>query len=81
MMTTNYEQILAGARRLPLTERLRLVSALVHEAANEVPSSPQTHSAMTPQEAHAALASVRAHFASQGPVTPTIAEDLSNARR
>lgn len=80
MMMTNYEQILAGARRLPLTERLRLVSALVHEAANEVPS-PQTRSAMTPQEAHTALASVRAHFASQGPVTPTIAEDLSNARR
>ncbi|MFV9503784.1 MAG: hypothetical protein AB4911_04380 [Oscillochloridaceae bacterium umkhey_bin13] len=38
-------------------------------------------SSMTTKEALAALAEVRAHFATQGPVSPTIAEDLMASRR
>jgi len=36
---------------------------------------------MTPEAALATLDAVRAHFAAQGPVTPTIAEDLAASRR
>jgi hypothetical protein len=36
---------------------------------------------MTPEEALTALDAVRTHFAAQGPVSPTIAEDLAASRR
>lgn len=74
------DKLLDVARHLPLADRLRLASALVSEAAGEVTAAPAQRS-MTPEEALAALDEVRAHFAAQGPVLPTIAEDLSNSRR
>lgn len=83
-----YDELLTGARRLLLAERLRLASALDRKAAGELSESaaPRT---MTPAEALVALDAVRAHFAVQGPVSPTlaqlarsaIAEDLVAARR
>jgi hypothetical protein len=80
MSTASYDDVLRVARRLPLAERLRLAGALVSEAASEVPT-PSTQPPMTPAEALAALDEVRAHFAAQGPVTPTIADDLAASRR
>lgn len=80
MSTASYEDVLRVARRLPLAERLRLAGALVSEAASEVPT-PSAQPPMTPAEALAALDEVRAHFAAQGPVTPTIADDLAASRR
>jgi len=79
MATSSYDELLRVARRLPLAERLRLVGALASEAAGELPASAR-HS-MTPEEALIALDEVRAHFAAQGPVSPTIAEDLAASRR
>jgi predicted nucleic acid-binding protein len=67
MTVTHYDEALTLARRLPLNERLRLVSVLVDEAANEMPatSQPQT---MTPAAACAALAEVRSAFSAlEGP--------------
>lgn len=80
MSTVSYDDVLRVARRLPLAERLRLAGALVNEAASEVPT-PSDQPPMTPTEALAALDEVRAHFAAQGPVTPTIADDLAASRR
>jgi hypothetical protein len=80
MSVSTYNELLRVARRLPLAERLRLASALVSEAAGEV-TPPATRRLMTPEEALAALDEVRAHFAAQGPVSPTIAEDLAASRR
>ncbi|MEI8167362.1 MAG: hypothetical protein WCG26_13355 [Chloroflexales bacterium] len=62
MHVATYDEALAVARRLPLAERLRLASALTGEAAGEV--SPVPHR-MTPDEARAALADIRAAFAAQ----------------
>jgi hypothetical protein len=78
MMLSTYDEVLLVARRLPLAERLRLASALVSEAASEVPPARR---AMTPEEALAALDDVRTHFAAQGPVSPSIADDLAASRR
>lgn len=80
MLSATYADVLLVARRLPLAERLRLASVLVSEAAGEVPTASAPHP-MTPAEALAALEEVRAHFAAQGPVSPTIAEDLAASRR
>jgi hypothetical protein len=80
MMRSTYDEVLLVARRLPLAERLRLASALVSEAASEVPPAP-VRRAMTPAEALAALDDVRTHFAAQGPVSPSIADDLAASRR
>lgn len=80
MDAVTYKEVLHVARRLTLAERLRLASVLVSEAAAEVPSLSEPR-AMTPEEALAALNGIRAHFAAQGPVSPTIAEDLAAARR
>lgn len=80
MMLSTYDEVLLVARRLPLAERLRLASALVSEAASEVPPAP-VRRAMTPAEALAALDDVRTHFAAQGPVSPSIADDLAASRR
>lgn len=79
MNAINYTEVLHVARRLSLAERLQLASVLVSEAAGEVPSLSERR-AMTAEEALAALDEVRAHFAAQGPVSPTIAEDLAAAR-
>ncbi|NJN17251.1 MAG: hypothetical protein HC822_13735 [Oscillochloris sp.] len=80
MSSLTYDELLTVARRLSLADRLRLASTLVHEAAGEV-APPSGHQPMTPAEALSALDAVRAHFASQGPVNPTIADDLSDSRR
>jgi len=80
MPVTTYAEVLAIARRLPLSERLRLASVLVSEAAGEV-TPVQVHQPFSPEEALAALDAVRAHFAEQGAVSPTIAEDLLTSRR
>lgn len=80
MARSTYDELLSVARRLPLAERLRLVGALASEAAGEVPHASVRHP-MTPEEALAALDEVRAHFAAQGLVSPTISEDLSASRR
>jgi hypothetical protein len=80
MTTASYDDVLRVARRLPLAERLRLAGALVNEAASEVPASSE-QPPMTPAQALAALDEVRAHFAAQGPTTPTIADDLATSRR
>lgn len=80
MSITTYDELLRGARHLPLADRLRLASTLVSEAASEVPHA-SAQRPMTPEAALATLDAVRAHFAAQGPVTPTIAEDLAASRR
>jgi hypothetical protein len=79
-MGSTIAELLIVGRRLPLAERLRLASALVREAAGEVAPSPGRH-LMTPEEALTALDAVRTHFAAQGPVSQTIAEDLAASRR
>lgn len=80
MSLPTYDELLNVARRLSLAERLRLASTLVSEAAGEVTAVPGRQP-MTPAEALAALDEVRAHFAAQGPVSPTIGDDLSASRR
>ncbi len=80
MSLATYHGLLRAARHLSLADRLRLASALVSEAASEVPE-PALRPAMTPEEALATLDAVRAYFAAQGPVSPTIAEDLAASRR
>jgi hypothetical protein len=60
MQSATYDEALAVARRLPLSERLRLASTLAGEAAGEV--SPVPHR-MTPDEARASLAEIRSAFA------------------
>lgn len=80
MANPTYAEVLLAARRLSLAERLHLASVLVGEAARDVPT-PGVPDPMTPATALAALDAVRAHFAAQGPVSPTIADDLADARR
>lgn len=79
MTDISLDDVLRLARRLPLAQRLRLASTLVSEAASELSAAPEQHS-MTPEEALAALDEVRTHFAAQGPVSPTIADDLTASR-
>lgn len=80
MTAIDYTEVLRVARRLPLSERLRLASVLVSEAAGEVPRPSERHT-MTAEEALTVLDEVRTHFAAQGPVSPTIADDLTESRR
>lgn len=80
MPIATYDEVLLVARGLPLAERLRLASALVQEAASQVPA-PSARPSMTPAEALAALDEVRTHFAALGSVVPTIADDLAASRR
>ncbi|WP_129630789.1 hypothetical protein [Candidatus Oscillochloris fontis] len=80
MSLATYDILLHAARHLSLADRLRLASALVSEAVSEVPE-PARRPRMSHEEAYATLDAVRAHFAAQGPVSPTIAEDLAASRR
>ena len=80
MSIVTYDELLRVARRLPLAVRLRLASALVSEAAGEVTAAP-AQQPMTPEQALAALDAVRSHFGAQGPLSPTIADDLAASRR
>lgn len=77
------EQVLSLARRLSPRDQAQVVAALATHVAQAMPAEPVAapRRPMTPDEARAALAEVRAHFAAQGPVSPTIAEDLMASRR
>ncbi|NJO82519.1 MAG: hypothetical protein HC828_06625 [Blastochloris sp.] len=80
MSNATYDELLAAVRRLPPAERLRLVRTVLSEMAAEI-GHPAVSHPMTPQEALAALDAIRTHFAAQGPVAPTIADDLAASRR
>lgn len=78
--TTAYEEALAVVRRLSLADRLRLAGALVSEAAGEVaPAAPRRP--MTPDEARAAWAELRAYFATLPGPRLTLGEQLEADRR
>ena len=80
MPESTFDDLLSAARQLAPAEQLRLANALLVELARVVGSS-SVRRQMTVAEALAALDEVRAHFAAQGPVTPTIADDIAASRR
>ncbi|MFV9504170.1 MAG: hypothetical protein AB4911_06350 [Oscillochloridaceae bacterium umkhey_bin13] len=75
-ITTEYEQALELVRRLDRSTRARFVAQVVQELAVE-PAAP-TQQVTDPR---ATLAEIRAHFAQQGPVSPSPAEQLELDRQ
>jgi hypothetical protein len=76
MTTTEYDQLLALVRRLDRPTRARLVAQVVEELAVEPPVRPRPLA-----DPRAALAEVRAHFASLGPVSPSVGEQVELDRQ
>lgn len=74
-IATEYEQALTLIRRLDRPVRARLIAQVVQELATEPSSDPvQIH------DPRAALAELRAHFATLGPTTPSAAKQLERDR-
>lgn len=78
-MSTTFDEALQVARRLPLAERLRLASVLVGEAAGELPAPPAPAS-LSPDEARAVLAALRADFAALPGPRPSLGDQLAADR-
>jgi hypothetical protein len=78
-MSTTFDDALQVARRLPLAERLRLASVLVGEAAGELPT-PSASASLSPAEARAALAALRADFAALPGPRLSLGEQLAADR-
>jgi len=72
------DQLLELAHKLPREQRGQLISRLVLELATEaLPAQPP----MTPDQARAALDEIREHFRAQGPVSPSLSEQLERDRQ
>jgi hypothetical protein len=78
-MGTTFDEALQVARQLPLAERLRLASLLVGEAAGELPTPPAPVS-LSPVEARAALAAIRADFTALPGPRPSLGDQLTSDR-
>ena len=76
MSIADYEQALTLVRRLDRPTQARLIAQIVQELAAE-PVTP----ALTLADHRATLAEVRAHFAAQGAVSPSIGEQVERDRQ
>lgn len=74
--TVDYEQALTIIRQLDRPTQARLIGQIVQELATE-PTTP----AAAPRDPRAMLAEIRAHFAAQGPVSPSAGEQLDLDRQ
>ena len=78
MEQVSLDQLLELAHKLPRMQRAELISRLAVELATDAPPG---RTPMTPDEARAALDEIREHFRAQGPVSPSISEQLDLDRR
>jgi hypothetical protein len=76
--TPTIDQVLDLAHKLPRLQRAELISRLAVELAT---NAPPARTPMTPDEARAALDEIREHFRAQGPVSPSMSEQLDLDRR
>jgi uncharacterized protein (DUF2267 family) len=73
------EEVLVLARQLRPADQARLVAQLVPHLAALLDAS--SHEAATEADPRERLAQVREAFRAQGPVSPSMAEDLAASRR
>jgi len=79
MEQVSLDYVLDLAHKLPRTQRAELIARLAIELA--VAEPPTERPRLSPDEARAALAEIREHFRAQGPVSPSMSEQLDADRR
>ena len=76
-----FDHVLRLARRLPAADQARLVAHLTAAMAAALVEAPPIAGGGEDEDPWAVLARVREEFRAQGPVSPSVTEELLAARR